>query len=63
MNERKDTLRFHRQEMAYWLSVQKDAQWREDVKTEQLAIKERRKHRDTVLAIWASPTEQLAVCV
>ncbi|MGE7614747.1 hypothetical protein [Paenibacillus sp. NPDC101420] len=63
MNEKKDALRFHLHEMAYWLSVQKDAQWHGDVKTEQFAIKERRKHRDAVLAIWASPTEQLAVCI
>ncbi|OMC99160.1 hypothetical protein MKX34_26605 [Paenibacillus sp. FSL R5-0636] len=63
MNEKKDALRFHRQEMAYWLSVQKDAQWRGDIETEQFAVKERRKHRDAVLAIWASSTEQLAVCI
>jgi len=63
MNKRKDALRFHREEMAYWLSVQKDAQWRGDVPTEQLAIQERRKHRDAVLKIWATPSEQLAVCV
>ncbi|MEK5415094.1 hypothetical protein [Paenibacillus sp. FSL L8-0708] len=63
MNETKDALRFHRQEMAYWLSVQKDALWRGDVETEQFAIMERRKHRDAVLTLWATPVEKLAVCV
>ena len=63
MDEKKDALRFHREEMAYWLSVQKDAQLRGDTKTEQFAKGERRKHTEAVNSLWASPAEQLAVCV
>lgn len=63
MNKTKDSIRFHREEMAYWYSVMKDAQWRHDAATEQHAKEQYRKHRDVVLAMWASPAERLAVCV
>ncbi|MEK4236502.1 hypothetical protein [Paenibacillus sp. FSL H7-0714] len=63
MNETKDEITYHRDEMAFWLMYQKDAKSRGDVATEQLATEEYRKHRDVVLAIWASSTEHLAVCV
>lgn len=63
MKDKKDSIRFHRQEMAYWYSVMKDAQWRQDAVTELHATEQYRKHRDAVLGLWASPAERVAVCV
>ncbi|OMD19961.1 hypothetical protein BJP48_31520 [Paenibacillus odorifer] len=63
MNEKKDAIIFHRQQMYEWLEVQKDAKWRGDVETEQYAIEQYREHRDALQALWASPAEQLVVCI
>lgn len=63
MNEREDSIRFHRQEMAYWLELQKDAKYRGDVDAVVFTTEQYRYHRDALQALWASPAEQLAVCV
>lgn len=63
MNETKDAIRFHRSEMIFWLDIVKIAQFFGDAVTEQFAKEQRRKHTEAVNDLWASPAEQLAVCV
>ncbi|MEK5417303.1 MULTISPECIES: hypothetical protein [Paenibacillus] len=63
MNEKKDALRFHREEIIFWLDTVKTAQYLEDPKTEQFAKEQRRQHTEAVNSLWASPAEQLAVCI
>lgn len=63
MNEKKDAIRFHRQEMIFWLDVVKTAQFFGDEKTERFAKEQRHIHTEAVNELWASPAERLAVCV
>ncbi|AIQ69507.1 hypothetical protein [Paenibacillus graminis] len=63
MNVEQAEIRYHREQMANWLKVLHAAKEAGDQNMEQQAIRERRKHTDAVLALWASPAEQLAVCV
>lgn len=56
---KKDEIRHHRREMAYWLSVIKDAQFRGDKNTENYAAERRREHREAVLELWASEAEKV----
>lgn len=62
MNEEKNAIKHHREEMAFWLSVQKDAKWRKDEETEKHAIIQYRYHRDTILALWSMPEGRSMVC-
>lgn len=63
MNDKQSKIRYHREQMAYWLSVMHAAKAAGDVNMERQAVRERREHTDAVLALWASAAEQLGVCV
>lgn len=63
MNVKQVKIRYHREQMAYWLGVLHAAKAAGDKNMEQQALRERREHTDAVLALWASPAEQLAVCI
>lgn len=63
MNEKQELIRYHREQMAYWLKRKLDAVEAGNTDMERKAIRERRRHTDAVLMLWASPAEQMAVCV
>lgn len=63
MNDKKDQIRYHREQMAYWLGVLYAARAAGDRNMEQQATRERRRHTEAVNDLWASPAERLAVCV
>ncbi|MEK3718908.1 hypothetical protein [Paenibacillus sp. FSL R7-0333] len=54
-------IRFHREQMAYWLGVLHAAKQAGDTNMERQALRERRTHTDAVLELWASPAERVAV--
>lgn len=56
-------IRYHREQMAEWLKVLYAAREARDENMVQQATRERCIHREALLCLWASPAEQLAVCV
>lgn len=60
---KQEQIRYHREQMTFWLKALYTARTANDENMEQQALRERRYHTDAVLALWASPAEQLAMCV
>ncbi|MBW4083574.1 hypothetical protein [Paenibacillus sp. S150] len=63
MNDKQYQIRYHREQMAYWLSVMHAAKAAGDDNMERQAVRERREHTNAVLSLWATKAEELAVCV
>lgn len=61
MNVKQEQIRYHREQMTFWLKALHTARAAGDGNMEQQALRERRIHTDAVLALWASPAEQVAV--
>lgn len=61
MNAKQEQIRYHREQMTYWLKVLYAARVAGDANMERQALRERRTHTDAVLELWASPAERVAV--
>ncbi|ETT46243.1 hypothetical protein BSK66_31735 [Paenibacillus odorifer] len=63
MKVKLEQIRYHREQIWYWTKALQHAKGARDEYMEQQALRERRNHTMMLNDLWASPAEQLAVCI